>query len=111
MATPQYAMQQYSTRAGVRLPSASGPMMVGREMPAGQMPGVQMPGGQITGGPMPTQPTMAYRRPSPYGNHQQVMMQRKSQYGPGMTVNPVSSDTVFDTTVGVTVQVPCWHTS
>ena len=63
--------------------SAAPPMMVGREMSVNQMAG---------GGPMHSQQQLAaYRRASPYPNPQQVMMQRKSQYGPNMTANAVST--------------------
>lgn len=57
------------------------------------------PGNPMAGGPIPAQQPMVYRRPSPYGNPRQMMLQRKQQYtaagvaGPGgvpSAVNHVS---------------------
>lgn len=72
-------MSQYAGQPGMRVQSPANTMMVGRDMP---------PTGQMPGGPIPTQPSMGYRRASPYGN---VMLQRKqTQYSHSAPVNAVS---------------------
>lgn len=85
----QYGVQ-YGSRSAMRGQPAGAPMMISREMAAatGQMPG---------GGPIPSQQSsIVYRRPAPYGNHQQVLMHRKPQYSASMPVNPVSNSVYID---------------